>query len=202
MMAMGGRKWHLAVQLTAALSYVLLHLGHRIAVLGFSDQCSVLSPAGRGRQQYVRIAQTLRATAPVLTGGGSNLMRCALRIPPRHQVIVVSDCLVPDAMQTALRRIAAAGCRVQLMHVLDETEFDLLPSAEPVGLLDRETLQTRTVTLSGDVVQSVQQNWHTWCDDLRSAGARLGIGYTACDTHEHWKTIFLQYLKGFQVNHA
>lgn len=202
MTIMAGRKWHLAVQLTAALSYLLLHLGHRVALLGFSDRCTVLLPSGRGRHHYARLARILRDTAPVREGGGSDLLQCALRIPPRQQVIIVSDFLVPRAMQPALRSMAAAGRSLQLMHILDEAEFTLSPAAGPVELLDVESLEQRTVMLTGDVMQSARQALHALRDDLSRLCAKHGIRYTACDAGEHWKAIVIEHLKGFQANHA
>lgn len=202
MTLMEGRKWHLAVQLTAALSYLLLHLGHRVALLGFSDRCTVLLPSGRGRHQYARLARILRDTTPVRQGGGTDLLQCALRIPPRQQVIIVSDFLVQRAMQPALRRMAAAGRSLQLMQILDEAEFTLPPVAGPLELLDVESLEQRTVTLSGDVIHSARQAMRALRDDLSRLCAKHGIRHTACDASEHWKAIVIEHLKGFQANHA
>jgi len=197
-----GRKWHLAVQLAAALSYLLLHLGHRVALLGFNDRCTVLLPSGRGRHHYARLARILRDTVPVRQGGGSDLLQCVSRIAPRHQVVVVSDFLAPQAMQPALRRMAAAGRSLQLMHIVDEAELTLSPGTSPVELLDVESLEGRTVTLSDDVLQSVRQAWQALRADLSQFSVKQGIRYTACNAHAHWKTVVMQHLKGFQTGHA
>lgn len=202
MTIMAGRKWRLAVQLIAAVSYLLLHLGHRVALLGFSDRCSVLLPAGRGRHQYARLVRILRDTVPVRQGGGSDLVQCAARMAPRHQIIVVSDFLVESAMQPALRRITAAGRSLQLMHILDEAEFTLSSVAGPVQLLDVETLEQRTVALTGDVMRSARQASRALGADLSQFCAKHGIRYTACDASVRWKTIVMQHLKSIQAHHA
>jgi uncharacterized protein (DUF58 family) len=202
MTVMDDRKWRLAVQVTAALSYLLLHIGHRVTLLGFSERCTVLLPSGRGRHHYARLARILRDTAPVRNGGGSDLLQCALRMPPRQQVIIVSDFLMRGEMQPALRRMLTTGRNLQLMHIFDEAEFDLSPMANPVELLDVESLEQRPVTLTKDVMQSARQALHTLRDDLSRFCARQGIRYSAYSTSEDWKTIVIRYIKSFQADHA
>jgi uncharacterized protein (DUF58 family) len=196
------RKWRLAVQLTAALGYLLLHIGHRVALLGFSDRCAVLLPSGRGRHHYARLARILRDTEPARKGGGSDLLQCVLRIPSRQQVIIVSDFLMRSEMQPVLRRMATAGCNSQFMHILDEAEFILSPKPGPVELIDVESLEQRTVTLTNDVMQSARQSLNTLREDLSRLCARQDIRYSAYSTSMDWKTIIISYIKSFKTDHA
>jgi len=69
----GADKWALAVQLAAAFAYLLLHTGNRVSLVQFSNRIDDLCPLGRGRLQYVRIANQLRGSEADSFGGGSVL---------------------------------------------------------------------------------------------------------------------------------
>ena len=193
------RKWNLAVQLTAALGYLLLHLGHRISVLGFSDHCTTLLPPGRGRQQYARLARALRNSAPLRRGGDSDLLQCLSRAAPCHGVIVVSDFLSPRAMQPALRRMVSAGCGLQLIHILDEAEFGNPSTNDTVDLLDVESLERRTLTPTREVLLGIRAAWSALRAELARFCTAHGISYTACEAGEHWRTSALRYINSLRV---
>jgi len=195
------RKWNLAVQLTAALGYLLLHLGHRISVLAFSDQCTTLLPPGRGRQQYARLARALRNSAPLRRGGDSDLLQCLSRAAARarHGVIVVSDFLSPRAMQPALRRMVSAGCGLQLIHILDETDFRDPSTNDTVDLLDVESLEKRTLTTTREVMLGTRATWYALRAELVRFCTAHDISYTACEAGEHWRTSVLRYINSLRV---
>jgi len=193
------RKWNLAVQLTAALGYLLLHLGHRISVLTFSDHCTTLLPPGRGRQQYARLARALRDSAPLRRGGDSDLLQCLSRAAPRHGVIVVSDFLTPRAMQPALRRMVSAGCGLQLIHVLDEAEFGDPSTNDTVDLLDVESLEQRTLTTTREVMLETRAAWYALRAELARFCTAHDISYTACEAEEHWRTSVLRYINSLRA---
>jgi len=195
-------KWNLAVQLTAALGYLLLHLGHRVSVLGFSDHCTTLLPPGRGRQQYARLARALRDSTPQRRGGDSDLLQCLSRATPRHGVIVISDFLSPRAMQPVLRRMVSAGCGLQLIHILDEADFGDPPTNDTVELMDVESLEQTTLTTTREVILGTRAAWYALRAELARFCSAHGISYTACEVGEHWTTGALRYIKSLRVEHG
>jgi uncharacterized protein (DUF58 family) len=196
-----GRKWRLAVQLTAALGYLLLHLGHRTGLLGFTDDCTVLLPSGRGRHHYARLAQRLHDMAPS-GDGGSDLSRCAARLPPRHQLIIVSDFLAPQAMLPALRCLAATGRAMHLMHVMDRADVTLTTGDAAVELLDVENRQRLSLIPTPAAVHAAQAAADALRTTLSAFCLDHGLRYTPCDTAGHWKAIVMEHLSGFKATHA
>lgn len=195
----GGRKWALATQLTAALGYLLLHLGHRITLLGFSDRCTVLLPPGRGRHHYARLARAVRDTAPLTNGGASELLHCLPRIPPHQPLIIISDFLVEQALQPTLRQLCATGRPLQLLQISDAQEFSHPADGNAVELLDVESGARRSVMLTPGLIESA----HSALLELRDSLARFcgahAIRYTGCDVEAHWKGVIMHHLKGSQT---
>lgn len=198
----GADKWRLAVQLTAALGYLLLHLGHRVGVLGFDRDCRPLLAPGRGRHHYARLLRDLRGLKPLSTGGASDLAACAPRLPPRNPVMVISDLLAGEDLQPALRRLAATGRDLRLLHLIDAGDT-LLPTAGAVlELRDIESGAHRAVAADDASLAAARRTFTQWREALPPYCAAHDIRYTPCDTALPWKDVLLRHLKGLQPRHV
>ncbi|MCP4299119.1 MAG: DUF58 domain-containing protein, partial [Gammaproteobacteria bacterium] len=71
--AWGGRKWQMTLRLASALSYTLLHAGHRVALVFWSDRVHNLCDLGRGTQHFSSLLRTLIAHRPALPGNSRHL---------------------------------------------------------------------------------------------------------------------------------
>jgi len=112
-----GETWLLARKLTAALSYLLLQLGHRVGLLLFSSDIDAACGLGRGNPQYARILKTLYGHHIPATGGSSELGCCATVVGQRHPLMVVSDFLATDGMVSTLARLQASKRRLHLFQL-------------------------------------------------------------------------------------
>ena len=190
-------KWTLAVQLSAALAYLLLHLGNRVGLIQFSSDIDRVCPLGRGSVQYVNIASQLRTSSPRNSGGSSTLENCS-RILRRHQhAIVISDFLKPDGMHPDLRLLRSTGREVQAMQILslDETR---LHGTGMCTLRDAESGQQMAVTLPAG--EAAHTHLHHLVKDLEEFNRRSHIRFTSCNTGQTWKDVLVQHLKG--MTHA
>ena len=60
----------------AALSYALLHLGHRVGLLVFGERVRAECPRGRGAQHYAALARLLSTLEPAPVAERSALGAC------------------------------------------------------------------------------------------------------------------------------
>jgi len=117
-----GGKWALAVQLAAAFAYLLLHAGNRVGLVQFSNRVDDLCPLGRGRLQYVRIADQLRDSEADNSGGGSVLSTTTTVLKPGTHLAILSDFLQPDAMQADFESLRSPGRKIHAVQILSPSE--------------------------------------------------------------------------------
>ncbi|MGE5505637.1 MAG: DUF58 domain-containing protein [Actinomycetota bacterium] len=101
--------------LVTALGALLLRAGERLALL------DGLMPPTAGNAALPRLAAALLAQA-----GASGLPGPGAELPRHASVVMAGDFLAPlDAIDAAVRRLAAAGARGHLLQVLDPAEETL-----------------------------------------------------------------------------
>jgi uncharacterized protein (DUF58 family) len=195
-------KWRLAVQLGAAFGYLLLHLGHRVGLLGFDRDCRLLLAPGCGRAHYARLLQTLRTLAPLAEGGSSDPAACAPRLAPRNPVLVISDLLAGEDLRPALRRLAATGRDLQLLHLIAAGDHALPGPDTALELRDIESGARRSVAVNAHTRLAVEDAFRQWREALLRHCAAHDIRYTACATDQPWKEVLLRHLQGSRVRHV
>jgi uncharacterized protein (DUF58 family) len=191
-------KWELAVQLAAAVAYLLLHLGNRAGLIQFSSGVDGVCPLGRGYGQYISIASQLRDSEAREDNCDSALSACARVLRQHWHVIVISDFLKPDAMHADLRYLRSTGREVQAMQVLSAHETTLLGNGMQT-LQDAESGRRIATTLpaAGELAHSRLQQL---VSDLEEFGRRYRIHFTSCDTRLQWKEALVRHLRG--IKHA
>jgi len=185
-------KWSLAVQLSAALAYLLLHLGNRVGLLQFSSAIDAVCPLGRGYGQYVRIASQLRDSRPQPGRCDSVLGSCARALRPHWHVIVLSDFLKPDAMHAELQRLRGSGRELQALQILSGNETRL-PGSGARTLVDVES--GRQLALSLPAGKQADGQLRQLVSDLEQFSRRYGIRFTSCDTGLRWQEALVRHLR-------
>jgi uncharacterized protein (DUF58 family) len=192
-------KWSLAVQLAAAWAYLLLHLDHRVGLVTFSSRVDGLCPLGRGHDQYGQVLRFLRATFPRAEGGGSVLGSCADAIGQRVAIMVISDFLTEDGMQSGLAKLP--GTEMHALQVLAEAELQLSATAQ-VTLQDVETrrhlllyLSPREQALARAALTRLQEHLAGYC-------RQRSIVFTPGSTSQSWREVLLNHLRKLQPAHA
>lgn len=174
--SMEGEKLDTARKLAAALSFVALGHGDRVAVASVSDKLESFAPARRGRGNAPAVFHSLEQVHP---GGGSDPDR-ALEGYPRQRgsgiVLLFTDFLYPDGPDTALRRLLARGNEVHAFHLVAPSE--LRPALEgDVVLVDAETGEELVVTVDDEVLDRYEATMKAWADEMERTCRSLGVGY-------------------------
>lgn len=189
-----GDKWTLALQLSAALVYLLLDRSHRVGLLQFSAAVDAVCPPGRGRPQYRRAARLLARARPAGAGGGSHLAACAAALRPRRSVVVVSDFLTPDGMRAGLDRLARLGGEVHALQVTAaedvaapaDTEVDLLEDVE-TGARVRYVAQGPTPDTARAALARQRAALAAHC-------RRRRVAFTSVESGAGWREVLLGHL--------
>ena len=186
-------KWNLAVQLAAALAYLILRQGNRVGLLVFSQRIDAACPAGRGRIQYGNILRRLRHAQPRRSGGGPSLRACAGRIRQQACVIVLSDFLAEDGMQQGLEELLHLGGNLHAMQILSPRECRV-DEAPPLTLQDIESGEQRVLDdpraaeRAGRRLAALQHELTRYCH-------RRAIPLTPCRTDQAWNRVLLEHLQ-------
>jgi len=191
----GGRKWHLALQLAAALAYLLLDLEHRVGLVVFSGQVDDMRRPGRGRSAYAQLLRLLYALEPVSGGGASRLAACLPHIPPGSQVLVLSDFLTPDGMLPELHRLLQTADQVRGLQILDAADT-ALPATGPCNLQDIESYVRLATELDEHAAQAVRERLDRWRTRLARNCHDRGIAFTSSFTSSEWKMALIAHLTG------
>ena len=184
-------KWTLAVQLTAAFAYLLLHAGNRIGLVQFSSRVDSLYPLGRGRGQYVRIADQLRQSEAGRSGGESVLSSTATVLQPGTHLVILSDFLAPDAMQADLERLSSPGRKIHAVQVLSPNETAL---GEPATRFVEDVESGEQVAVGPAASDAARAELKRWQRDLAAFSVHNGIRLSSCSATDRWQDVMLRHI--------
>lgn len=192
--SMQGEKLDYARQLAAALAWVALGHGDRVAVAGISDTLAHYAPARRGRAAASGVFRSLEAIHP---SGPTDLSAGIARSPRQRGngvVLLFTDMLYPDGPDRALQQLRARGNEVHAFHVISPA--DLRPDLSgDVVLVDAETGEEMSLTVDEDVLDAYEATMHAWADEMRSTCHRLGVGYSRLLTATPVEEVLLKDLR-------
>lgn len=186
-------KWHLGLQLAAAMSYVLLYLGDRVAVAAFSEELDAICRPGRGAGHYTRLLRVLGDLNSAQRGTGSRPGACAPLARRCDAAIVITDGLVADAMQNDLGRLAALCGHLQLMQLQDRDDTRL-PLSTNLRLVDVESRRGRSVRSTPALIEAAAARHREHAARLHKFCVARDIRHTAIDARTHWRDAILRHL--------
>ena len=195
----GAAKWQAAVRMAAAMSYALLHLGHRVGLLAFGARLRAECPRGRGQHHYAAIARLLGALQPVPQGDASALGACAPHLHGASSVFALSDFLANDGMcrdLTALLQRCTALHAVQLSHQAETRlgavgEFDLV-DVETGARMQAQASERANALAVGERAAMTAR--------LRGFCARSGVAFTDWDIATPWQHALVGHLVRVRSN--
>jgi uncharacterized protein (DUF58 family) len=171
-----------ALELAAALGYLALAYGDRLAVLPLVDpQAGQTRPPLRpvsGKGQFPSLLNYLRS----LSFGGQIDLGQALAGLSRSSrggglALVVSDLLGTPDLSTGLQSLASPGWNVALLHLLHREELEPGLSGD-FELQDIETRQVRRYTVDAQALEIYRQRLQAWQGNLEAACRERGVRYT------------------------
>jgi uncharacterized protein (DUF58 family) len=192
--SMAGEKLEHARQVAAALAYVALGHGDRVAVAGLADSLASYAPPRRGRGASHAIFEAIEAVNP----GGRTDLGQGLATYPRQRgtgiVLLFTDFLYPDGPDLALKRLVARGNEVHAFHVCSPA--DLRPALSgDVVLVDAESAEELVITVDEEVLDRYEATVRAWADDMERTCRSLGVGYTRLLTTVPVETVVLEDLR-------
>jgi uncharacterized protein (DUF58 family) len=188
-------KWPLALQCAAAMSYLLLHLGHRVSILAFTDRVEHMLPPGRGYSHYAAILRGLRKITPAQTGSGSNLRSCVSRIRRDSPVFVISDFLAEDAMRDGLEKLSRRSGRLHSLQIVSDLDFRE-PQGSQLRLRDVETGKTITADIGAAEREEYRRSVRDFEDSLSAYCRAQRIPFSRHADDESWKAALTRHLLG------
>ena len=188
-----GAKWNAAAQVAAAMSYALLHLGHRVGLLVFGARVLAECPRGRGQHHYAALARVLAALQPAPQGEGSELGVCARHLRGAASVFAISDFLAADEMRSDL---AALRQRCATLHALqvssgEETALRLAGELDLVDVENGASLHTPGGERAAALALAERR---AMTARLRGFCARSGVAFTDWDIARPWQHTLLAHL--------
>jgi uncharacterized protein (DUF58 family) len=165
-----------AKRLAGALGYVALSGLDRVTIAPVAAGV-VGRPSGfSGAQSALRLFAYLGSlpVAEEVTDLDRALGRYGAR--PPGPIVLISDLLCPNAGREGLRRLAAAGNDVAVVHVLAPSEEEPEVRGD-LRLVDRETGEAREVTVDEALLDRYRAGVAAWREEVRAACHERGIGY-------------------------
>lgn len=193
MAALGAAKWQAAVRMAAAMSYALLHLGHRVGLLAFGARVLAQCPRGRGQHHYAAMARLLSTLQPAAAAERSEPGVCAPLLHGAASVFLLSDCLADDEMRRDLGVILQRCAALHVMQLRDTAETQLGLAGE-FDLVDVETGARLQVHAGGHAEASAMAERAGMTARLRGFCARSGAAFTDCDIALPWQQALLGHL--------
>jgi uncharacterized protein (DUF58 family) len=193
-MVAAGVKWHAALQAAAAMSYALLQLGHRVALVAFGERVLAQCPRGRGEQHYAAIARALSALRPSARSERSRLGTCLPLLRGAPSAFVVSDFLADDEMSRDLGAMLERCTAVHAVQVSDDAEIDLAGVAGDVELVDVETGIRMPASLVARTRSLASAERAAMTSRLRRFCASSGIAFTDWRVADSWQAALVRHL--------
>jgi uncharacterized protein (DUF58 family) len=192
--SMQGEKLDYARQLAAALAWVALGHGDRVAVAALSDRLAHYSPPRRGRGAATGLFRALEQVHP---DGRTDLARAVAGTPRQRGngvVLLFTDMLYADGPDAALKQLRARGNEVHAFHLISPT--DLRPDLSgDVVLVDAETGDELPLSIDDDVLDTYEATVWAWAEEMRQTCSRLGVGYTRLITSAPIERVLLDDLR-------
>jgi len=133
-------KYVLAARIAAALAYLMIHQGDKVALVLFAEKLKQFLPPGGTRRHLHHLTRELESVQPAFgTGTAHALAECDPLFKRRGKLVVLSD-FWDDTAQTfeALSRFLHRKFEILLLHVAHPHEMDL-PDVAMARFHDMET---------------------------------------------------------------
>jgi len=180
-----------AFRIAASLAYVALAHLDRATMLPFTAAMEQLQPPGRGKGRMFKMFHNIRNAR---LGGVTDLVQATrsfvFRRPRRGQVILISDFLTAEGYEEAINLLRYHRYRVIVVQVLSPQEIAPKLSGD-LELMDVETGQTRSITVTANLLRAYMAELQKYTDGLRTFCQDHAIPYFLSPTDQPLETLML-----------
>lgn len=171
------RKLDVAKRLAGGLAYLALVESERTQVIAARERALESAGPVRGRASLARALHELEALE---ADGGTDLAKAIVDTLSRNRrpgsLVVMSDFFDPGPWDAAVKRAAAQGHDVALVHVLAEEEVSP-PWDGDVALVCSETGETLEMTFDEGVRRAYEERLDALCRTLATLATRTNGSY-------------------------
>jgi len=180
-----------AFRIASALAYVALAHLDRATMLPFTAAMEQLTPPGRGKGRMFKMFHNIRNAR---LGGVTDLAQATrsfvFRRPRRGTVVLISDFLTSEGYEDAINLLRYHRYRVIVVQVLSPQELAPKLTGD-VELLDVETGQTRSITVTANLLRAYLAELEKYTDGLRTFCQDHAIPYFLSPTNQPLETLML-----------
>ena len=180
-----------AFRIASALAYVALAHLDRATMLPFTAAMEHLQPPGRGKGRMFKMFHNIRNAR---LGGVTDLAQATrsfvFRRPRRGTVVLISDFLTSEGYEDAINLLRYHRYRVIVVQVLSPQELAPKLTGD-VELLDVETGQTRSITVTANLLRAYLAELEKYTDGLRTFCQDHAIPYFLSPTNQPLETLML-----------
>lgn len=186
-------------KLAAALGYVSLVNNNRLTISSFSDGVKGQLKNMRGRNYIGAMAEFLLTSD--CEGPSHFDSSCRQLVAGRTGsgiMIVLSDFLFKEGLDTGLRRLISRQYDLYVIQVLSPEE--LAPEITgDLKLVDIEDDDTAEITISGALLKYYKRNITAYCNELKEFCARRGAAYVLANSADSVESLTLNYLRRIRL---
>lgn len=186
-MAVGG-KIEQAKRLAAALGFVALSNHDSVHVHTFPREGPAPRFAGRGSiPAFLSHIEQLNAAGPTPFARAAAHLLSQSSLP--GMTIVLSDLLTPE--WRSLMQLRASGSDISILHILCEEDLEPEHTGD-LELVDRESRQRLTVSVTDDIADSYKARLRIWREEVRASAHATGSLYMPVDADDDVETLLLE----------
>ncbi len=186
-------------KLAAALGYVSLVNNNRLTISSFAEGVKGQLKNMRGRNYIGAMAEFLLTSD--CEGPSHFDSSCRQLVAGRTGsgiMIVLSDFLFKEGLDTGLRRLISRQYDLYVIQVLSPEE--LAPEITgDLKLVDIEDDDTAEITISGALLKYYKRNITAYCNELKEFCARRGAAYVLANSADSVESLTLNYLRRIRL---
>ena len=186
-------------KLAAALGYVSLVNNNRLTISSFSEGVKGQLKNMRGRNYIGAMAEFLLTSG--CEGPSHFDSSCRQLVAGRigsGVMIVLSDFLFKEGLDTGLRRLISRQYDLYVIQVLSPEELEPKLTGD-LKLVDIEDTDTAEITISGALLKYYKRNLTAYCNELKDFCARRGAAYVLANSADSVESLTLNYLRRIRL---
>lgn len=184
-------KFRALQRLAAALGCVALARYDGVSIGVLSGDRALPLPRLRGRDATARLLAILDDLHPAGPVDLQGAVADYCKAPRRGVCVLIGDLLAPGGTPEALACMRRAGMETLVLQVLAREEAT--PRLEgPLDLVDCETGQALTTTITGDALRAYRARFAAWTADLQETCLSQRAGFYRCYTDQSLDEVLLE----------
>ncbi len=190
-----------ASRIAAALAYLMINQGDKVALTLFDNRVRQHLPPGGTRAHLFKTISTLEAISPIRSTGIENaLHECTALFRKRGRIVILSDFFSDlDSLMDAISQFVHRRFEVLLLQVVDDDELNLpqLDNAQFVDMENGERIQVEP----GEIRRIYRQRVRDFIDDLSRHAHLRKVRHSLVESRHSYLQAIEAYL-GFRQAHS